>query len=128
MTEYNQLKISQIAEPVPKPRCTNEVRKKRPVPQPRSFASKSTGSLKSTAKLVSMTSEVHPIPSANVKIFKKFPASSSIVDVPMPSPPTAGKTSSSSSSEDEEAPPDLPPALPPKNHYVSEIVQQSDQK
>ena len=116
-------------EPIPKPRLnvslstSDEVKKKRPVPQPRSLASKST------SKLVSMTSEVHPVPSANVKIFKRY---SSPLDPPLPSPPMT-KNSSSSSSSDE----DLPPALPARRpsaqsvkkgcpYYVSD-VQKHDQ-
>jgi len=116
-------------QPIPKPRLnvslstSDEVKKKRPVPQPRSLASKST------SKLVSMTSEVHPVPSANVKIFKRY---SSPLDPPLPSPPMT-KNSSSSSSSDE----DLPPALPARRpsaqsvkkgcpYYVSD-VQKHDQ-
>ena len=116
------------AEPIPKPRLnvtlssssTEETKKKRPVPQPRSLVSKST----SVSKLFSMSSEVQPVPSVNVKIFKRYsrPSSvSSMQDPPLPlgppPPPPGGLTHSSSSSSGEEG--DFPPVLPARRPSTS---------
>ena len=104
-----------FAEPIPKPRLnvslSNESadlssRKKKPVPQPRSLASKSA------SRILMMTSDIQPVASANLKIYSKVPSrhAGRLSEPPMPSSPP--KTSSSSSSEDEYL--ELPPALPPK--------------
>ena len=114
-------KDNYFAEPIPKPRLnvslssSDETKKKRPVPQPRSLASKST------SKLVSMTSEVHPVPSANVRIFKKYHVNN---DPPLPSPPIKTSSASSSSGEEED---ERPPALPARSsssrkpYYMSDV-------
>ena len=129
-------------EPIPKPRLnvslstssTEETRKKRPVPQPRSIASKST----STSKLIGISSAVQPVPSVNVKIFKRHPSRSSVssLDPPLPSVPPPpppvpnaglqeGYTSSSSSGEEGDGP---PPVLPARGasqksvpYYMSDV-------
>merc|ERR1719433_898085 len=108
-------------QPIPKPRLnvtlsTEETKKKRPVPQPRSLVSKST----SASKLISMSSEVQPVPSVNVKIFKRYPTSQADPPLPLvPPPPPPGaesmqamSSSSSSGEEGEFCPPVTPPALP----------------
>ena len=104
-----------VTEPVPKPRLnvtlsnesgSDSCKKKRPVPQPRSLASKSASRMFST-------SDIQPVASAHLKIYSKVPSrrpAGRLSEPPMPSSPP--KTSSSSSSEDEYI--ELPPALPPK--------------
>ena len=90
-------------------------KKKKPVPQPRSLASKSSSRLQ----------EVQPVPSAYVKVFKRYPSSAG--DPPLPSPPLT-KTSSSSSSSSSSGEEEIAPALPArqassrKSHTLSDFV------
>ena len=109
--------------PVPKPRLNVSLsressmedsspsgRKKKPVPQPRSFPPKNSNlmSSKSASKVLI------PIKNENTKIYKRYPVSTSV----LPTEPSAAASvltnslppKSSSSSSDEEL--DLPPALP----------------
>ena len=107
--------------PVPKPRLNVSLsressieestsgRKKKPVPQPRSFPPKTNlSSSKSASKILI------PIKNENTKIYKRYPVSTSV----LPTEPSAAASvltnslppKSSSSSSDEEL--DLPPALP----------------
>ena len=107
--------------PVPKPRLNVSLsressiedspsgRKKKPVPQPRSFPPKTNLISKSASKVLI------PIKNENTKIYKRYPVSTSV----LPTEPSAVAASvltnslppkSSSSSSDEEV--DLPPALP----------------
>ena len=107
--------------PVPKPRLNVSLsressmedsspsgRKKKPVPQPRSFPPKNSNlmSSKSASKVLI------PIKNENTKIYKRYPVSTSV----LPTESSSGLNTnslppkSSSSSSDEEL--DLPPALP----------------
>jgi hypothetical protein len=111
--------------PVPKPRLNVSLsressmedsspsgRKKKPVPQPRSFPPKNSNltSSKSASKVLI------PIKNENTKIYKRYPVSTSVL--PTESSSSGLNTNSlppksSSSSSDEEL--DLPPALPVKH-------------
>ena len=105
--------------PVPKPRLNVSLsressiedspsgRKKKPVPQPRSFPPKTNLISKSASKVLI------PIKNENTKIYKRYPVSTSV----LPTDPSSSSSlpnslppKSSSSSSDEEV--DLPPALP----------------
>ena len=105
--------------PVPKPRLNVSLsressieestsgRKKKPVPQPRSFPPKTNlSSSKSASKILI------PIKNENTKIYKRYPVSTSVLptDPSSSSLPNSLPPKSSSSSSDEEV--DLPPALP----------------
>ena len=124
--------------PVPKPRLNVSLsrdssieetsgisRKKRPVPQPRSFPPKTSSTVSKSASKILMSSDVQPVPSSSIKIYKKYPVSTSALpDAPPPVPPPP--LSESESSEE-----DLPPALPARQsskrsnlnipYYVSDI-------
>ena len=126
--------------PVPKPRLNVSLsrdssieetsgisRKKRPVPQPRSFPPKTSSTVSKSASKILMSSDVQPVPSSSIKIYKKYPVSTSALpDAPPPVPPPPVPLSESESSEE-----DLPPALPARQsskrsnlnipYYVSDI-------
>jgi hypothetical protein len=118
-------------QPIPKPRLnvslsrepssgddssTSSSKKKRPVPQPRSVIPKSA-SMTST-RMVSMSSEVQPVPSPSFKSFKKYPASTPDL-VELPKAPLTATSSSSSSSSSEVDEDNLPPALPKRQSSVN---------
>lgn len=109
-----------FVEPVPKPRLNvsressidGSAKKKKPVPQPRSFSA--------AKSRMQMSPGAQPVVSSTTKIFKKYPASTSSLPDPPPVPSqTILSSSSSSSSSYEEVEEDLPPALPARQASIS---------
>lgn len=107
--------------------------KKRPVPQPRSFLPKTTSAAKTKIPFLLPDQNIQPVPTANFKSFRRFPASAPSLEMAATKQDTTAEPALPPKPKTTMAEQSLPPSLPSRGgstssvpYYMSDVYQKKD--